>query len=147
MSHQKSWTISHLQTAYTHNMEIPKKYVKYLVPMKTSLFMPETSFVDINKPEILHTSTFAVTLILKGRGGVNSNFWIEADHKSAILPERRSDFKGTTGTTSLSSSILAQTPLMKRWFCHLVQWQAAHTLLFYGWGGDYFLDIPDIQSS
>lgn len=63
--------------------------------------------------------------------GVNSNLWIDADHKGEILPEGRSDFKGTTGITSLSSSILAQTPLMERWFCHLAQWQAAHTSLFY----------------
>lgn len=66
----------------------------------------------------------------------NSNFWIAADQKSSILPERWSDFKGTAGTTNLSSSILAQTPLMECWFCHLAQWQAAHTSLFYvGVGG------------
>lgn len=38
----KSWTINHLQTDYTHITEIPEKYLKHLVPVKTCLFLPES---------------------------------------------------------------------------------------------------------
>lgn len=52
----------------------------------------------------------------------------------------RSDFKGTTSTTSLSCySYSVQTPLTGRWFCHLSQLWAAHTLFFYR--DNYFLDL------